>query len=196
MKGLLVVLAVAVGTFACRSPVKVDYPTTPVPSDEDNSLGPGDVFEVRVFQQEDMSNTYVASAEGSISFPLIGTIVVRGKTPTEVEAAIRQKLSDGYIVNPQVSVLVKQYNSKKVSVFGQVQKPGTMPFSDGMTIIEAISRAGGLTGMAKKNEVSVTRNVDGKKTKYTIPVEKIGEGKAPTFYMRPGDVVFVKERLF
>jgi polysaccharide export outer membrane protein len=93
-------------------------------------------------------------------------------------------------------VLVKEFNSRKVSVFGQVRKPGTMPYGDGMTIVEAVSQAGGFTGMARRNAVTVTRKREGKEIKYTVPVEKIGEGSAANFYLRPGDVVFVPERWY
>ena len=118
------------------------------------------------------------------------------KTPPEVEQVIRERLADGYIKEPQVSVLIKEYRSKSVSVFGQVKKPGTLPYAGGMTVVEAISQAGGFTEMARKNAVTVTRVTKGKKTNYTVPVESIGEGKADNFMVRPGDVVFVPRRMW
>ncbi|MCP4447223.1 MAG: polysaccharide export protein [Myxococcales bacterium] len=180
---------------SCGDPPPSEYPTQEVYL-EDTTLGAGDIFDVRVFQHEEMSATYSTSAEGTISFPLIGTVPVSGKTPSQLEQEILVRLADGFIVNPQVSVLVKEYKSKKLSVFGQVKKPGTLGFTEGMTIIEAISRAGGFTPMARKNAVTVTRETDGKQAKYTVPVDTIGRGKASNFYVRPGDVVFVPERLF
>lgn len=163
---------------------------------EDTSLGAGDVIEVRVYRQEDMSKPYEISTEGTFSFPLIGVIKAVGKTPAEIERLLTTRLADGFLRNPQVSVLVKERRSKKISVFGQVRRPGTLSYADGMTVVEAISRAGGFTGMAWKNAVRVTRVEKEKKTRYTIPVEKIGQGKANNFFIRPGDVVFVPQRTF
>ena len=192
---LIVVLTIFPLLWGCGDPPASEYPDQQVYT-EDTTLGVGDVFDVRVFQHEEMSATYSTSQEGSISFPLIGNVIVSGKTPAAVEKEIQSRLADGYLVDPQVSVLVKEYKSKKLSIFGQVRKPGTLGYTEGMTIIEAISQAGGFTGMARKNAVTVTREVAGKASKYTVPVDKIGRGSAENFYLRPGDVVFVPERLF
>lgn len=179
----------------CGDPPASKYPTQQAYV-QDTTLGPGDVFEVRVYQQPGMTNTYSASSEGTISFPLIGTVKVTGKTPAEVETEIRDRLADGYLVEPQVSVFVKEYKSKKISVYGQVRKPGVLSFAAGMTVVDAISAAGGFTAMARKNGVIVTRADNGSKRNYTVPVEKIGKGQAANFLVRPGDVVFVPERVF
>jgi len=162
----------------------------------DTTLGARDIIEIRVYRQEDVSGVFEVSPECTISYPLIGAVEVCGRTPPEVERTIRERLADGYVKDPQVSVLVKEYKSKTVSVFGQVKKPGTLPYAGGMTVVEAISQAGGFTEMARKNAVTVTRVTKGKKTNYTIPVESIGEGKADNFIVRPGDVVHVPRRMF
>lgn len=192
---LLIVILLFSLSFGCGDPPASVYPDQQV-YQEDTTLGVGDVFDVRVFQHKEMSSTYSTSAEGSISFPLIGQVIIAGKTPAAVEQEIQSRLADGYLVSPQVSVFVKEYRSKKLSIFGQVRKPGTLAYTEGMTIIEAISQAGGFTGMARKNAVTVTREMNGKKSKYTVPVDKIGRGSAGNFNLRPGDVVFVPERLF
>lgn len=187
-------LFVTVAT-ACADPPPSKYPTSEVHI-EDTTLGAGDIFEVRVYRQEAMTSTFNVSPEGTISFPLIGEVKVAGKTPKQVEEDIRVRLADGYIINPQVSVLVKEYRSHNVSVFGQVQKPGKLPFSHNMTIVDAISQAGGFSPMAKKNAVTVTRAEGQAKKTYTVPVESIADGEAPNFYVRPNDVIWVPERLF
>jgi polysaccharide export outer membrane protein len=160
-------------------------------------VGPGDLFEVRVFGHQDLTAIYQVAQDGSINFPLIGAVAVDGKTAPEIEKDIQTRLADGYLKNPSVSVRVTEYRSKKISVFGQVRSPGTFPFSENMSVVEAISRAGGFTGMAKKNSVRVTRREDGGETKrIEVAVEDIGQGRAPNFLLRPGDVVFVPERIF
>ena len=194
--GCAVALALcATFALACGDPPPSKYPSQQVYV-EDTTLGIGDQFDVRVFRQKEMSDTYVVSSEGTISFPLVGTIEVAGKTPAELEKLLTEKLADGYLKNPQVSVLVKEYKSKKVSILGQVQKPGTLAYSEGMTIIEAIAKAGGFTNMARKNAVTVTRMEDEKKKTYTLPVSQIESGKAENFLIRPGDVVSVPRRVW
>ncbi len=183
--------------LSCGDPPPSQYPTSAVVL-HDNTLGVGDVFDVRVFQQKEMSSTYRVSSDGTISFPYIGAMMVVGNTPRQVEELIRTKLADGVLRDPHVSVFVKEYASKKVSIFGQVKKPGTLAYSEGMTIVEAISMAGGFTARAQKNATTVTRTITRKEKsnvrKYTVPVESIGEGKANMFYVRPSDVVFVPQR--
>lgn len=191
---LFVCLVVFVATAAaCGDPPPSDYPTQQVYL-EDTTLGPGDIFEVRVFRQKDLTGIYSVSSEGTIAFPLVGLVEVVGKTPVEVERTLRKLLADGYLRDPQVSIWVKEYRSKKVSVFGQVRNPGTLPFAEGMTVVEAVAQAGGFTNLARKNGVTITRVVGKKKTAYTVPVESIGQGRANNFFMRPGDVVFVPRR--
>lgn len=180
---------------ACSDPPPSKYPVQRG-NVQDATLGARDIIEVRVFHHEDLTGVFEISPECTISYPLIGLVQVCGHTPPEVERDISERLADGYIKQPQVSVLVKEYKSKTVSVFGQVKQPGTLPYANGMTVVEAISQAGGFTEMARKNAVTVTRVDKGRKTKYTVPVESIGEGKADNFVVRPGDVVFVPRRVF
>lgn len=193
MAASMVAVGALVATAACGDPPPSEYPTQQVYV-EDTTLGPGDIFAVRVFRQKDLSGTYNVSAEGTIAFPLIGTVAVAGKTPAQVEYILRERLSDGYLVDPQISILVQEYRSKKVSVFGQVRQPGALAFVEGMSVVEAVARAGGFTDLARKNAVTVTRDIAGKKATYTVPVESIGKGKAKNFFVRPGDVVFVPRR--
>src|SRR4029079_17939358 len=109
---------------------------------------------------------------------------------------IAERLSDGILRNPQVTVLVKDQMSKKVVVMGQVSKPGTLPYTPAMTILEAITSAGGFTQISAKNDTTITRTERGLKTTTKIPVADISEGKAKNVYVRPGDIISVPERIF
>ncbi len=163
----------------------------------DTTLGPGDVFDVRVYGEKDLSSTFRVASDGSIDYPLLRTINVSGKTPTEVANLIEQGLKEGGFLNrPEVSIFVKEYNSKKISVFGQVKKPGTFPYEEGMSVVEAITVAGGFTSMARENDTTVIRVVEGIKKRYRVPVEMIGQGKAANFTLMTGDIIFVPERIF
>lgn len=191
--------AVLAGCGRFRDPPPSEYPTQEVYV-EDTTLGAQDVFEVRVFRHENMSGTYAVSEQGTINFPEIGLVEVAGRTPAQVEQEIQRRLADGYLVNPTVSILVKEYKSKTISVLGQVRKPTTIPYAAGMSIVDAISQAGGFTPMARKNAVKVTRtgtrDAEAKSESFTVPVESIASGKAKAFFLRPGDTIFVPERWY
>jgi protein involved in polysaccharide export with SLBB domain len=161
-----------------------------------STLGPGDVFEVKVYDEKDLSGIFRVSSSGSISFPLLGRIQIDGMAAADVAEVIQKKLGAKYLRNPQVSILIKEYNSKKVSVFGEVAKPGTFRFEDGMSVIQAVSMAGGFTKMAAKDDTNVTRLVEGDEKKYPVPVEAIAQGKAKNFLLQPGDIVYVPESIW
>jgi polysaccharide export outer membrane protein len=198
---LLIAITLLAGCGLFRDPPPTEYPSQEVHL-EDTTLGAQDVFEVRVFRHDNMSGTYAVSEEGTINFPEIGLVEVRGKTPAQVEKDIQTRLADGYLVNPTVSILVKEYKSKTISVLGQVRKPTTISYAAGMSIVDAISQAGGFTPMARKNAVRVTRasaraaDAAATSESFTVPVESIASGKAKAFFLRPGDTIFVPERWY
>jgi len=202
MPRLALALALATACAACGDPTPSNYPTTSYYV-EDTRLGPSDQLDIVVYigggsqKLDDVSKIYDVSADGSISFPMIGTVAVTDHSPSDVEQEIRDRLADGYIINPNVTVQVKEYKSKKISIFGEVRKPGTLDWRSSMTINEAVSEANGFTAMAKPNAVVVTRRkVEGTTEKFTVPVERIANSKAPPFFMRPGDSIYVPKRLW
>ncbi|NVB82972.1 MAG: polysaccharide export protein [Kofleriaceae bacterium] len=171
------------------------YPTVAPVDDAQLTLGPGDKIELVVYAgTRNSTATYVLDSSGEIEVQYIGTIAAAGKTAKHIKDEVQAKLADGYLVDPIVSLSVLEINSRKLAVLGQVLKSGTIKFTPGMTITEAIAQSGGFTPMARKNMVKVTRYVDGKPAIYKIPVEKIADGSRPNFPMMPGDEVFVPER--
>jgi polysaccharide export outer membrane protein len=163
----------------------------------DTTLGVGDTFEVRVFGEPDLSAVYKVGAEGTINFPLAGAIKVEGLDAQAVSKVIADKLADGILRNPQVSVLVREQTSKKVYILGQVSKPGTFTYTPSMNVVEAITQAGGFTPLAAKNDTTLTtRNEAGEKITLQVRVEDIGRGRAKNVFLRPGDIINVPERLF
>jgi len=160
------------------------------------TLGSGDVFEVRVFEEAGLSGVFRVGADGDIDYPLCGQVHIAGRDASGAAAAITKCLRDGYLKHPQVSVFIKEYNSKKIFVFGEVQKPGTFTYRDGMSIVEAITRAGGFAKTAAKNSVIISRVIDGREQRLKVPVEDIGVGHAANFLLKPGDIVFVPESFF
>lgn len=161
-----------------------------------NTLGSGDVVEVRVYREPELSGAHRVSPEGVIDFPLCGKVALAGKTSSQAADAVTACLRDGYLRRPEVSVLIREYNSQKIFVFGEVQKPGTFSFEENMSVIQAITLAGGFTKVAAKNNTNVTRLIEGQERKIRVPVEDIGVGREKNFLLKPGDIVFVPESFF
>jgi polysaccharide export outer membrane protein len=161
-----------------------------------STLGPNDLFEVRVYQEPELSGLYQVGPQGDIMFPLCKQVVVSGLTANGAAEKLRDCLSKGFLRNPQVSVLVKEFNSRKVFVFGEVQKPGTFPYEDGMSVVQALTLAGGFTKQAAQNSTSVTRHIKGQEVKTKVNVQDIALGKAANFTLEPGDIVYVPESMF
>lgn len=194
--GVLVALAVSGIGFGCR-PARPVETITAEPIRPEDRLGVDDVFEVRVFEEANLSGTYRVSADGSVDYPLVGRIKVAGLLSGEVQAEIATKLKEGeFLKNPQVSVMVREWNSRKVTVMGQVQKPGPVAYYPRMTIVEAIAAAGGFTPIADKNRVSLRREGGGATRSQSYRVADISEGRGPNIFLVPGDILVVDERMF
>ena len=169
-----------------------------------NTIGGGDILEIRVYREPELSGLYQVSAQGSFNFPLIGTIVAKGQSVASLGIDLTQKLKNGYLRSPQVSVFLKESHSKKVFILGKVKKPGTYKFDDGMSVVQAIALAGGLLPLAAPNLIlirskedqanSTGKNGTGKnEIRYLIPFKKISQGTAPNSLLQPGDILFVPE---
>lgn len=189
----LVCALVASASGCVKQTNAVKLPT----QEEDTTLGPGDVFDVRVYNEKELSAEYQVSPDGTASFPFIGVLTVAGKDTTTIAREISSKLENGgYLKSPYVSVLLHESKSKRYSVLGAVAKPGTMPLTPGMTIVQAVSQAGGFTPLANKDGTVVTRRSGDKLERFQIPMTDIARGNADDFALRSGDIVFVPERLF
>ncbi len=159
-----------------------------------SALGAGDVFELRVHGHADLSGVHRVSPGGAIDVPLIGRVKVDGLTSSQIADAVNARLKNGYLNNPYVTVYVKEFNSKKVFVLGQVKKPGIFTFDKNMNIVQAIALAGGFTELAEKNYAIVTRVDKGVERRIPVPVEKIiTDHRSKNFVLQPGDIVFVPE---
>lgn len=160
-------------------------------------LGVGDVFEVRVYGEEELSSSYRVAEDGTIDFPFIGSVKVVGLEPPQISNLLATKLKTGeYLRDPQVSVFVTDYASKRVSVMGAVEKPGAFPMTTGLTVIQAISLAGGFSPLASQNSTVVTRNTAEGRRRIPVRAEDISEGEAPDVPLQAGDIVYVPERVF
>ncbi len=193
--GPVALLAVLLACTKPEKPVQMGGDTPSTMAFAGASFGPGDAFEIRVFGEPDLSGDFRIASDGTIDFPLVGKVKVEGMNASQLSATLSQQLSR-YIKQPDVSVFVKEFNSKKIFVFGEVKNPGTFTYEQGMNIIQAITLAGGFERLADQNGTFVTRVVDGKEQRLQVPVKSIGKGDAANFPLQPGDIVFVPETLF
>jgi polysaccharide export outer membrane protein len=200
--GRLVVCAVAllaVLVGAGGATCGLDDATTLPPPDLEKTevLGVGDVVEVRIFGEAELSGIHQISDQGTIRLPLVGAIIAAGVSPDELSASIAAAYNDRYLRRAEVSLFVKERNSQKVFVLGQVGKPGPVAIAGRrITVIEAIAQAGGTSKLADANRVVLTREKDGRQIRVAVDVAAIGKGQAPDIEMQPGDILFVPETFF
>ena len=191
---LLLLIGLALAACGHRYPPPPNLPEPIV----NLQVGPGDVLEVVVVGEEKLPKEYQIQPDGSLDFPYTKGIKVVGLEPREIASAIREQLVEAkFLVSPQVQVKVKQFNSKKIQIIGQVTKPGPMPYQDGMTLVQAISAAGWFTPLADTNHVQLIRIVSGTKSVNAIvSVDAITDNNRSDLKLQQGDTIKVDQRLF
>jgi polysaccharide export outer membrane protein len=193
-----IIAVIAVGLTWATGCATAPRATTPVAeaSVPEDRVGIDDTFDVRVYGESELTGTFRVATDGTVDYPLAGRIQVAGLRTGEIQKALVDKLKDRYLKDPQVVVTIKDRNSQKISVLGQVAKPGQVAYYPNMTIVDAIANAGGFTGIAAKNSVNLRREVGGNIQTRTYPVADISEGRSPNIRVLPGDVLVVDERVF
>ena len=168
------------------------------PPQESTTLGPGDTFLLEVVGEKDLPSEFQVASDGSVDLPFLNRVQVAGLEPQEVAERVRKGLIEAQIlVSPSVVVRVKDYRSKRIVVLGQVRKPGSFPFQAGMTLVQSVSAAGGVTAIGAQNRVRLTRQTtDGKSQTAVIDLEAINAGISEDVLLQSGDRVFVDERVF
>lgn len=149
------------------------------------TLGPGDRIRLTVFGHEDLSGEFEVDGSGMISPPLVRDIKAKGLTVRQVEKIVADRLSPDYLRNPSVSVEVMNY--RPFYIFGEVNAPGSYPFVNGMTVVNAVAMAGGYTYRARQGTARLTRATDDTRTPESV------DRDTPVL---PGDVIEVPERYF
>ncbi len=188
---LLLLTCVFLGACAPRT----HPPRLPAPVDL-TTLGAGDVFELRIMGEDKAPFTFTVAPDGSADLPLVGRVPCGGLEPQELSDLVKKKLvEDQLLLHPIVSVAVKEYNSKRIEVLGEVQKPGSIPMQPGMTLLRAISLSGGLTSLANKYQITLRRTVKGETRSTLISVVDIIEARAADPLLQPGDSIWVEQRV-
>lgn len=165
----------------------------------DYKISSADLISVTVYQDAEMSRKVRVNANGTVSLPLVGAVKVGGMTLIDAQAAIEEKLGK-YLVSPQVSLFIEDYGNKTIFVMGEVQKPGSypVPTESRMTVLEAISTAGGFTPVAAQDRARVLRNVNGASVTYTINTKEITQQgqKDKDMVLEPNDIIYVPQSFF
>jgi len=164
----------------------------PSPATAREVLGPHDLLEISVFDLDQFSRTVRVADDGSITLPFLGRIEVRGLSRVELEQKVAGLLGDKYINDPQVSVFVKEYESRKVSVSGAVKTPSTFHLLGSKTLLDVVSEAGGFTQDVGRMVYVIRRRPDGSTERLSVDLERLiynGEA-AQNVPIHPGDVVY------
>lgn len=156
-------------------------------------VGPLDVLEISVFRVPELSKTVQVADTGTINLPLIGEVPASGRTAQEIEQDVTARLGAEYLQKPQVTVFIKEYNARRVTVDGSVRKPGVYPLRGRTTLLQVITMAEGLDYNRASSDVVVFRQVNGKRTAARFNLDDIRGGTASDPLMEPGDVVIVDD---
>jgi protein involved in polysaccharide export with SLBB domain len=163
----------------------VSAPTTaPVDINAEYRLDSGDKLRIRVFGENQMSGEYDVGGNGDVGFPLIGNVQARGKTVHEFLDALKDKLKQGYLVDPQVTVDVLNY--RPFYILGEVKQPGSYAYVSGMNVVNAVALAGGYTYRAKEELALIKRAKN----------PNVEEKASSQSQVLPGDVITIPERYF
>lgn len=163
--------------------VELDY----LAPQEAASVTPGDMLDIKVFQAEELSGKVRVGSDGNISLPLAGSLRVAGKTPIEVENQLKTLLGKKYLQNPQVTVLVESFTNQRVTVEGEVKKPGVYPIEGSITVLQAVALAGGLDDLASPDRVVLFRRAGQQVKAYRLDISAIRNGKLRDPYVRGDD---------
>jgi polysaccharide biosynthesis/export protein len=166
--------------------------TTQGTSDE-YLIGSGDTLQISVYKEPEASvPSVVVRPDGKITMPLIKDVAVAGLTPRQVEAAITERLGK-FITDPNVTVVVAAINSKKIYLIGGVKKEGTLPYTYGMTVMQALSEAGGLTDYAKRSKIYILRTESGREYRLGFNYDEVvkGEKMEQNVVLLSGDTIVI-----
>lgn len=192
------VVAALLGLTACPSgaarPLSVNQTPQASPTlgvARPDTLAAGDVMDVRIFGEPDLTGSVKVRADGTVALPLVGRVEVAGMTADQAAEAIRRAYANGFLASPEVTVTVTAFNSKRFYVMGAVGKPGVFPYDQDMNVLRAIILAGGFAPTAQKNGVLITRTVNGVEVRMEVAVDDIGQGREKNVSVLPGDIIYV-----
>lgn len=163
-------------------------------------ISPNDLLEFRVFQEPDLDAQVRVAGDGTAILPLVGSVGLAGKTVAEATNVLRQRYLNGYLVNPQISLIIQTYSKKTFTLLGQVTRPGSYDIASDRSInlLEAIGMAGGYSRIADPGRITVRRREDGQDQVFHINGKRANQAGlgAEDFIIKPGDIITVAESIF
>lgn len=190
LMSMLLILAGCAGSMA--------PPVPSVPVSTEYTIGPGDNLTIHVRNNPDISMAVPVRPDGKVSIPLVQNMEAAGKTPSALASDLEAALSD-YIRNPLVTVVVTSFEgvySNQIRVVGEAAQPQSIPYRDGMTLLDVMIEVGGLTRFAAGNRAKLVRMVDGQKTTYGIDIQALLSGDiGQNVPIYPGDIIIIPRSL-
>jgi polysaccharide export outer membrane protein len=189
---LALLMAAAGQVWAGNPDDKKPAPPAAATNDPDYILGPEDVLNVNVWKEAEMSGVVPVRPDGKISLPLLNDVQAAGLTPTQLADQVSEKLKK-YVELPRVTVVVTQVNSRRYFVLGEVTKAGAYPLVPNMTVLQALSSAGGFTQFANSKAIYVLRVENGKQSKLPFNYRDVVKGRnaEQNILLKPGDTIVV-----
>lgn len=155
----------------------------PVQYEKEHRLGPGDAVSISVYGEPDLTIKVTVDKTGTVDYPFLGQVIVGGRTTEELKSSIDRGLRGDYLINPEVTVTILEY--RKFFISGEVRKPGSYPYTPGMSVIKAVVQAGGFTNRAAKDKIIIQR--EGSSEEHRVHHDA---------QVRPGDILTIKESIF
>jgi len=185
---LFVFLIVLLGIIASPGPAFAQAPV----QDSSYRIGPNDVLNIFVWKETELTRDVTVMPDGKVTYPLIGEIMAQGQTASELKKIITDKLQN-FVTAPEVTVIVKESRSQVIYTIGKVTKPGPYPLAPGMTVMQALSAAGGFAEWADPKNILIVRKEGGKETQLRFNYKEYtsGENLQQNILLKPGDTLVV-----
>jgi polysaccharide biosynthesis/export protein len=179
---ILLGLVVSTGPAFAQAPVQ----------DSSYKIGPNDILNIFVWKEADLTRDVTVMPDGKITYPLIGEITAQGQTASELKKAITDKLQN-FVTAPEVTVIVRESRSQVIYTVGKLTRPGPYPLAPGMTVMQALSAAGGFTEWADTKNIIIVRREGGKETQLRFNYKEFtsGEKLEQNILLKPGDTIVV-----
>lgn len=180
------------GVPAAQSATKPDSSPRSATDDPTFIIGQDDVLDISVWKEPDVSRQVPVRPDGKISLPLLNDVQASGLTPMQLQAQLTEKLKK-FFTEPQVTVIVTAINSRRVYMMGEISRPGAIPLTPNMTVLQAISSAGGLTQFANSSKIQILRTENGKQVPYFFNYKEVIRGvkTEQNIFLKPGDSIVV-----
>jgi polysaccharide biosynthesis/export protein len=158
----------------------------------DYVIGPGDVLQIFVWKEPDLTRDVTVRVDGKITVPLLGDLAAAGRTPQQLGTDLGKALGK-FLASPQVTLGVSQANSSRFYVMGQVNAPGVFPLAGKVTVLQGLALAGGLREFAKSDGIQIIRQAQGTQTFLPVNYKKLEDGRdiSQNILLRPGDTILV-----